>query len=105
MNLGITIYIGSVKPFNCREKNYLEMFNETFVTIVTWHSLFFTDLVPTRENRFQFGWSMIFFMVLNAACNMTTVIKLLVRNIYLVYVKARKVINHFLNPESKNTVI
>ena len=87
MNLVIFIYICSFRPFVTREKNRIEIFNEIFICIVTGHALFFTDIVPTRSQRFQVGWSMILFMVVNAAFNLSTVLKLLIRNLYLIYLK------------------
>ena len=97
MNLAILIYIGLQKPFITRYHNRLEMFNEIFICMITGHSLFFTDLVKTRAMRFDVGWSMILFMVLNAAVNLMTVIKLALWNIYLISLKTFRLIRRFFD--------
>ena len=94
----ILIYIGGYKPFNCREKNYIEIFNEIFICLITGHSLFFTDIVPTRASRFKVGWSMILLMIINAACNLSKVIKLTLKNLYLFGVKVYRIIKRKLDP-------
>ena len=94
----ILIYIGGIKPFDCREKNSIEIFNEIFICLITGHSLFFTDLVPTRASRFKVGWSMIILMVINAACNLSKVLKLMLKNIYLFAVKLYRIVRRKLDP-------
>ena len=87
INLGIFIYIGSVRPFDTRQKNYIEMTNEIFIMMVTGHDMFFTDIIPTRATQFKIGWSMILFMVFNAAINFSIVIKMMLWNLYLIFLK------------------
>ena len=74
MNLFFLIYQGSIKPFIQRTKNHIEMINETAITIVTAHDLFFTELMATRSGRQLMGWSMIAVMLINAVVNISIVL-------------------------------
>ena len=63
------------------------MFNEVCITIITGHELFFTDLMPTRSGQFNVGWSMIMLMVFNTIVNFSFVLKMVLWNTYLVFLK------------------
>ena len=39
--------------------NRLEMFNETIITIVAYHYLFFTDWMFDEKLKYKYGWSCI----------------------------------------------
>ena len=99
LNLAIIIYNGAIRPFVSRKLNYIEMFNEVSVCIVTGHDLFYTDLMPTRQDQFKVGWSMILVMVVNAACNIMVVVKLAVWYTYLILVKFYRRLRRCINKD------
>ena len=49
MNLLTQIFIGSFKPLNGRKENKYELFNDVSVYLVTFHFMFFTDIIPDSE--------------------------------------------------------
>ena len=48
MNIAVYIYDGDAMPMNSKLKNYIELFNEFTITIVTMHLLCYTDWVVSK---------------------------------------------------------
>ena len=43
LNLSMVIYNGQFKPFKVRSRNRVEVANEIFITMATFHYMLFTD--------------------------------------------------------------
>ena len=43
LNLAMLIYNGYIKPFKTRFRNIVEVINEVFITLATFHFMLFTD--------------------------------------------------------------
>ncbi len=68
------IYLGSVKPFDKPYMNYLEIFNEATILVVSYHLLIFSDYVPSTLIKYYFGYSIIAITSLNLFVNMLIII-------------------------------
>jgi len=76
MNLFTIIYFGLLKPMSTFHKNRIELFNEFCIQIITLHMICYSDFVPGRFERDVMGWSMIFFITINALYNMSSIFRL-----------------------------
>ena len=85
-NLLMIIYQGSFRPFITSKENKFELFNEIFITLVTMHDIFFTNML-SKSTQFLVGWSMIGFMVFNTLVNLIHLLLMFRKNIYLIFVK------------------
>ena len=89
-NLTITIYFGITKPYRDKISNTIELFNELQVTFICYFTLIFTDFVPTVDQQYIGGWYMIYMVIFMLAANMIYVLKIMVGNANLVYIKFHK---------------
>jgi len=87
VNLFMTIYFGTIKPFKNRILNTIELYNELQVTFICYFTLIFTDFVPTVEQQYSGGWMMIYLVIALLAANMLVVLRTGAENIGLVYLK------------------
>jgi hypothetical protein len=46
VNLAMLIYVGYHRPFLTRERNKIELTNEIFISLETFHFMLFNDFVP-----------------------------------------------------------
>ena len=67
VNLLIMVYIGQREPFKTKLLNRAELFNESFIYLVTYMLVFFTDFCPFVEMRYNAGWFYIALNVTNIA--------------------------------------
>lgn len=73
VNLLLSMYLGSVKPFKIRSRNRLELTNEMFNSLATVHFCCFTDFVEDISTQFKIGWSLCLLIVLNIVFNLSLV--------------------------------
>ena len=99
MNLLFTNFIGNFKPFRLPLFNKFEIFNDTIVYIVTFHFMFFTDIVPEPDTQFNIGYSCIFFVSLGLVANMSIIIGNAIRFIKLVSIKYYRLLKWHMQPE------
>ena len=90
INLGSCIYYGGVQPFDTRFRRRIDLFNEFSILLITWHMMCFTDFVLSSDTQWLVGWSMIFCICLNAFVNISIVLGVGSRLIYLVCYKYYK---------------
>lgn len=64
------IYLSTVKPFESRFLNRLEIFNECIVLIASYHLFIFTKFTSDPNTQYQVGWSFIGFALICIASNM-----------------------------------
>ena len=74
LNLFVMIYIGYVKPFATRSRNWIETINEVFISIDTYHFMLFSDMVGDIETQVQIGWSLCGFIMLHILFNLSLVL-------------------------------
>jgi len=63
------MYIGYTMALEKKFDNQLALFNEWCISIVIQHMLFFTDYIKDDNQKYLFGWSMVFFLMLMIAFN------------------------------------
>ena len=83
LNLFSLIYQGSARAQIEKKLNKLELLNEWFIAVSTWHMLTFSDWVSKDETKYTMGNSMIFFILLCSFTNLFLVFKDLIHNTIL----------------------
>lgn len=61
-------------PFEEKQMNYLEYFNEITIMAVLCQTILFTDYIDNAYMQYNVGWSVIATTVLNLLVNMTVLI-------------------------------
>ena len=69
------IFVGTVKPFETRRLNQLEIFNELCILIASYHMIVFTDFVDNQDIQYLGGWSLIAVILFNMIVNLYFMIK------------------------------
>lgn len=59
MNIATTSYLVHHKPQESKFKNRVELLNEFFIAIASYHMILFTDWIPDHHLQYNLGWSMI----------------------------------------------
>ena len=77
---------GYTSPMTSKVANRMELLNEAFVLIFTYHLYQFTDFMPDLENRNLVGKSLIVITILNVSVNMGT---LFISNLTVVALKLK----------------
>lgn len=97
LNLFVMIYIGYAKPFADRGRNYIEIVNEIFISIDTYHFMLFSDIVADAETKVQIGWSLCMLIMIHILFNLSAIfwkqsrlIKLILTKYYIVLRKNRE---------------
>jgi hypothetical protein len=72
------MYYAGVYPYNEREMNRKEVFNEVMLMILTYHMLLFTDFITDPQLQFDLGKSFIFFLYVMVGMNLTFLMKVTV---------------------------
>ena len=67
-------YLLWYKPFEDSRVNKLEVMNEATNFIMLYHVMCFTDFVPEAEDRYQIGWSFLFFIIVNLLVHLSLLI-------------------------------
>jgi hypothetical protein len=68
------IYLIKHKPFTNNKLNKLEIMNEFFVILVSYHLILFNDYLPNPELRYSIGWSTITLTSLALLINMIVIL-------------------------------
>ena len=53
------IYIGSVRPYEVRLSNIVELTNEVIITLCAYWLVTFSDFVPDEKTKYDCGWPII----------------------------------------------
>ncbi len=69
LNIIISVYVISIRPFNSTKTNLIEAFNELSILIGSYHMFLFTDFVPDQTIKYLIGWSLILVTLLNILVN------------------------------------
>ena len=96
------VYIGNNRPLNEQSKNSLELFNETIVISLALHLFLFTDFVPDQLSQYNVGFNYISLLTLLIVVNCCFILKKVLRDIYLIWVKYYRIIKHFINKRLLN---
>lgn len=96
LNLFSMIYLGYFSPFKTKFRNRLEIFNEVTVLMSSFYMMCFTDLVGTLEAQSTMGWVMIVTIVLNSLINISIVLYVGGKGLYLIFVKYYRLVKHKL---------
>lgn len=75
------MYLTAVQPFDTKGQNRIEYFNELCILVASCHLIIFTDFVPDRDIKEQFGFSIMVFTVFNIAVNMAFMVILTIRKV------------------------
>ena len=85
MNLSVLIYQGTFTPIASKLKNRLENMNEFFVTTATFHMMYYTDWVPSKDMVFWYGFHQITVVYTMIGLNMIFVIYYCMRGMYFYF--------------------
>ena len=67
--------IGYTEPMKNKISNLMEIVNELFVLIFTYHMYSFTDFMPFTENRIIVGKVLVYLAIFNIALNILVAIQ------------------------------
>jgi hypothetical protein len=59
LNLFMLIYNGSTKAFTSLFRSRVEIINEIFITLDTFHFMLFTNFVAEVDTQYAIGWSLV----------------------------------------------
>jgi hypothetical protein len=68
------IYLISVRPFNTRLLNNMEIFNEGCLLLASLHVFLFTEYSPDPGFRYQVGWSLVVLTLVNLLVNVVMMV-------------------------------
>ena len=74
LNLSMLIYNGHAKPFKSLFRSRVEITNEVFITMDTFHFMLFTDFTRDVDTQFMIGWSLVAHIVAHIFFNLSIVI-------------------------------
>jgi hypothetical protein len=75
LNLSMLIYVGYFMPFSTRFRSRVEVINEIFITVDTFHFMLFTDFVGQPDTQYLIGWSLIVHITLHILFNLAIVLQ------------------------------
>ena len=87
LNLSMLIYVAHYKPFSSRFRNRVEVVNEVFITLATFHFMLFTDFTKDVSTQFKIGWSLAAFIILHIMFNLGIVFKQMLNKLKLFFLK------------------
>ena len=87
LNLFMLIYHGNTRPFTSSFRSWVEITNEIFITIDTFHFMLFTDITEDVDVQFKVGWSLVVLIVGHIAFNMAIILKSKFNDLRLLYIK------------------
>ena len=87
MNLLHSIYIVYFEPFDTKQQNWIEFYNEALIVTITICMCCFTQMVRVPEPKQTVGWYIIFLFLISLVINIGIMIKNTYRRPYL---KCRK---------------
>ena len=89
LNIFVVAYDGDIRPmYDGKLKNYIEIYNEITISLVTMHLFCYFDVVVAKKDQYNIcGWSQIFLMCQNIVLNMLVVAYFTIHQIGLVWMK------------------
>lgn len=100
LNLSMLIYNGYYKPFSSRFRNRVEVTNEVFITLATFHFMLFTDFTRDVETQFKIGWGLSALIILHIVFNLAIVMGQMLNNMKLFILKYYYRIKHYFKGPS-----
>ena len=67
------IYTGYMRPFELRLANNMELINDTFIVLVSYFLVIFSNLVADPETRYITGWPCVVLICLIIALNLSVI--------------------------------
>ena len=67
--------IGFTEPMNNKLLNLMELVNEAFILLFTYHLYLFTDFMSNLDHRMLFGKILVYFTMLNITLNFVVVVQ------------------------------
>ena len=101
LNLFLTIYVGSSKPFILPLENKLELFNEWIIFLSALHMIVFTDFLDDLDAQFLMGWSLVGACIIKMVVNLVFVIYFSYKFFYLLIVKYYNRAYAYFNKDNK----
>jgi len=74
-----------------RLENRLELYNEWLTNLIFLHLLFFTEWIPTLEQQYTMGWSMIIHILLFLIINFYFIFRFMFRSSKLYFIKYKNI--------------
>ena len=89
-NLFSIIYIGQYKPLKGRFENRINLLNEYMICTITFFSVIFSGMAKSEEQKYLFGWVVIFDLTLFFTLNMSIVFFILIKKLYILTLYLKK---------------
>lgn len=74
LNLFMLMYHGNTRPFTSGFRSKVEIVNEVFIAVGTFHFMLFTDFTKDVDVQFTVGWSLAGFIIAHITFNMMIVL-------------------------------
>ena len=101
LNLFMLIYHGNTRPFLSSFRSWVEITNEIFITIDTFHFMLFTDITEDVDIQFTVGWSLVVLIVAHIAFNMAIILHSKFNDLKLLVIKYRRRLQSWLGKKNK----
>ena len=105
MNMFVIMYHLFHLPLDSKLKNKIEVVNEIFIGIITFHMCFFTDWVPSYDTQYALGWSMIFWTFICIIFNLVYVINYAQHHLWMVRMREKDKIDNIKSKVTKENAI
>jgi hypothetical protein len=70
MNILMTIHLGHLTPFKTRYLNFIYLFNEMMIGVVSIHMMMYTEWIKEYPTQVDAGWSMSFWILFTIIVNL-----------------------------------
>ena len=87
INLITTMYQGYFKPLLNNFDNQLNLFNEFMVSSMAYTSVIFSEMAKSEEEKYFFGWVLIFLISSTFMINMVIVLLITIKKVFLIILK------------------
>jgi len=73
LNISYLMYIFNAMPFELRNLNYLEIFNECFILLISYLLLGFSDWIQDVDSKIALGYVLTYLILLNIGINLSII--------------------------------
>ena len=90
-----TMFQGQFKPFDSRNQNQLQLFNEFLISCISYLSILFSDIIINENDKYYFGWAVIGTICGTVIINTILILLVSLHQIKLIYRKYKYKLKKF----------
>ena len=83
----VVVYSFHIQPFSDNKQNYLDIFNEATILLMSYANIPYSDYTLDPELKFKIGWIMVASMLLNLALN---ILFIMILSLLKIFIKFKK---------------